>query len=214
MARGYQQGRPQQRKGNQVKYFFVDTECTGVDPKKNGVIQIAGRIVINGKVVERFDIRAKPFPDDVIEDEALAVNGITREQMETFQAPREAYRQLTAILSRHCDKFKRSDKFHFVGYFGDFDANMIRSWFEKNNDVYFGSWFWSPILDVAKLAGVRLMEKRHQMINFKLLTVATWLGLDVDPTKAHDADYDIDLTMRVFKLCIQDLAFLEVQMET
>lgn len=196
-----------------MKFCFIDTETTGTNPKENGLVQLAGRLVVNGKVVDEFNINSAPFSTDVIEERALEVTGLTREIIQAYPHPRESYLDFTKKLGRHCDKYKRSDKFQFVGYYGDFDHGMVRSWFEKNEDTYFGSWFWNPVLDVAKLAGIRLMEKRHQMQDFKLMTVAKFLGIEVDPSKAHYAMYDIDVTMRIFKQLTQDLGFLETKLE-
>jgi hypothetical protein len=48
----------------------------------------------------------------------------------------------------------------------------------------------------------RLMSRRPAMSNFKLLTVAKVLGLDVDGEKVHDAKYDIALTMEMYRRLI------------
>lgn len=194
-----------------MKFCFIDTETSGTDKEKSAMLQLAGKIVIDGKVVETFDIKSAPFEGDIIEPKALEVNGLTEMLIRANQSPGPAYRQFLGILGKHCDKYDRTDKFQFVGFNADFDADMIRSWFAKNNDVYFGSWFWWPVLDVAKLAALRLMEQRHTMANFKLLTVAHALGLDVEEAKAHDASYDIDLTMRVFDTCIQGLTVTKLE---
>lgn len=196
-----------------MKYCFIDTETSGTDKQKSALLQMAGKLVIDGKIVETFDIKSAPFTNDVIQEEALVVNGLTEMIIRSYPPPAEAYRQFSKMLGGHCDKFKRSDKFQFVGFNGDFDADMVRSWFEKNNDTYFGSWFWWPVLDVGKLAAIRLMEKRHHMANFKLLTVCDFMGLEVDPNKAHDAMYDIELTMRLFEVCTRDLAYIETKLE-
>ena len=38
------------------------------------------------------------------------------------------------------------------------------------------------------------------MTNFQQKTVAKVLGIDVDETKLHDAEYDIDICMQIFDL--------------
>ena len=38
------------------------------------------------------------------------------------------------------------------------------------------------------------------MENFQLKTVAKFLGVEVDETKLHDAEYDIYLTIEIFKI--------------
>ena len=101
-------------------------------------------------------------------------------------------------MGKYIEKFDRNDKFHFIAYNANFDDNFMRSFFKKNNDNYYGSWFYWPPLDVANLAGAYLANSRSKMINFKLMTVANFLGFEADSGKAHDALYDIETTIKVF----------------
>jgi DNA polymerase-3 subunit epsilon len=188
-----------------VKHIIIDCETTGVDHKRHGLVQIAGSIFRDGKFVERFNFKLAPYPNDQIDQEALDANGLTREQLATFEPPRSVYQKVQTLLGRHVKKYDRGDKFHFVGYNGNFDADHIREFFVKNGDSYFGSWFWYPILDVSKLAGIRLQYRRHEMANFQLMTVAKFLGIEVDPAKAHDAEYDVRITGEMFNLLCADL---------
>jgi hypothetical protein len=96
-------------------------------------------------------------------------------------------------------------KFHFVAYNAVFDAKHLRAWFEKNNDVYFGSWFFHPPIDVMGLAAVVLMNKRSSLPDFKLVTVAKVLGVKVDETKLHDAAYDIRLTREMYQILLEKI---------
>jgi DNA polymerase-3 subunit epsilon len=79
-----------------------------------------------------------------------------------------------------------------------FDAQFLRGMFLQNNDVYFGSWFWSVPIDVIILAQNLLIEERSKMENFKQGTVAKYLGIDVDDTKLHDALYDIEICYKIY----------------
>ena len=64
-----------------MKLLFFDLETTGTNPGKHGIHQISGQIVIDGIVKESFDFHVHPNPKAIIEDEALAVAGVTREQI-------------------------------------------------------------------------------------------------------------------------------------
>lgn len=196
-----------------MKFCFIDTETTGTDRQKHALIQFAGEIVINGKIVDQFNITSAPFPGDVIDQEALDVNGLTEMIIRAYQLPKEAYKEFLNLLAKYCDRYNKEDKMHFVGWNSDFDAAFVREFFEKNGDPYFGSWFWYPILDVSKLAGLQLAPRRHQMVNFKLTQVARFLNIKVDESKAHDAMYDIELTMKIFLFLTQKLSNLDLQME-
>lgn len=179
------------------KLCFIDTETTGTEPKVHGLIQLAGLIVIDDAEVASFNYHIAPFEADVIEDSALVVNKISREELATFVKPRLVYDAIQSILTRHVDKFNKQDKLFFVGYNARFDADFVRAFFEKCGDTYFGSWFWFPPIDVMNLAAVRMMEDRATMANFKLATVADALGLK-SKGALHDALTDIRLTQQIF----------------
>ena len=64
-----------------MKIFYFDLETTGVKFWKNGIHQISGAIEIDGEIKEEFDYHVQPYERAEIEDEALAVGGVTREQI-------------------------------------------------------------------------------------------------------------------------------------
>jgi len=182
-----------------MKIVYIDVETTGIECPECGLVQLAGAIEVDGALAERFDFHIRPFPGDAISDEALAVNGLTREDLDGYQDPADAFRGFLALLGKYIDRYDRTDKFHMVGYNAMFDSDHLRAWFEKNKDRYFGSWFWHPPLDVMGMAALVLMKNRHTMSNFRLPTVAGALGFDADQTRMHDAGYDIFLTRELFQ---------------
>ena len=184
-----------------MKLFFYDLETTGLNPGKNGIHQISGMIVIDGEVKEKFDFKVQPNPKAIIEDEALAVAGVTREQVLAYEPMQNVYQKIVAMLGKYVSKFDKKDKFFLVGYNNaSFDNNFFRGFFLQNGDKYFGSWFWSNCFDVMVLATPYLAERRADMANFKLSTVAGTLGIKVEEDKLHDAMYDIYLTKAIFDI--------------
>jgi len=181
-----------------MKIIYIDVETTGIPFPESGLVQLAGAIEIDGEVQRHFNFRMRPFPGDLVSDEALALNGLTLADLETYEDPATVFEQFDTMLGEYIDRYDREDKFHFVGYNTQFDADHLRTWFEKNNDQFFGSWFWHPPVDVMALAAMVLMPNRAALNNFRLPTVATMLGLAVDEDKTHDALYDIDLTRELF----------------
>ena len=184
-----------------MKLLVFDLETTGTDPGRNGIHQISGQVVIDGIVKESFDFHVQPNPKAAIEDEALAVAGVTREQIAKYPAMGTVYRQFVAMLGKYVDKYNSKDKFFLVGYNNAaFDNQFLRGFFLQNNDKFFGSWFWANSIDVMVLATVYLANKRTEMENFKLSTVAATLGVQVDGDSLHNAMYDIELTKAVFDI--------------
>lgn len=184
-----------------MKLFFFDLETTGINPGRNGIHQISGEIVIDGETKECFNFHVCPNPKATIEPQALAVSGVTKEQILAYPSMGSIHAKLTAILEKYVDKFDKKDKFFLVGYNNaSFDNQFLRGFFLQNGDNYFGSWFWSNSIDVMVLATAYLAEKRPQMVDFKLATVAGFLGVNVDSSSLHDADYDIQLTKAIYEI--------------
>jgi len=185
---------------NSEKLFFYDLETTGLNPARHGVHQISGIITINGEVKEKIDLKVRPNPKAAIEQPALDVGNVTREQILAYPKMDVVFSELTAILSKYVDKFNKQDKLHLVGYnIMGFDNDFFRGFWIQNGDKYFGSMFWSDSIDVMALASNEFRDSRSEMANFKLATVAEKCGIHVDETKLHDASYDIYLTMEIFK---------------
>lgn len=182
-----------------MKLLFFDLETTGVNFWKHGIHQIAGCIEIDGELKENFNFSVAPHPSAKIEPEALQVGNVTEEQIRAYPSMQSVHQQFLKMLGRYVDKFNKKDKFFLVGYNNaGFDNQFLRAWFTQNNDQYFGSWFWSNTIDTFILATVMLMEKRADMVDFKLKTVAAALGIQVDESRLHDASYDIALTRAIY----------------
>lgn len=185
-----------------TKLMLVDTETTGLDPKAHGVVQIAmlaaecrGREIIACGDVQTWNVA--PFPTDAISPEAMDVHGLTEAQVRAYDPPRAVFGRVNAYLAERVDKYIKSDKYVMVAYNAPFDAQVLREWWGKCGDRYFGSWFWAPALDVMTLAMGALMHERAQLMNFKLGTVAAYLG--VPAGQAHDAGGDVMTALGVLR---------------
>lgn len=183
-----------------AKLFYFDLETTGVKHWKNGIHQIAGVIEIDGVEKEKFELKIQPNPLSLIEDEALAIASVTREDINTYMTFKDGYIELIRILSKYIDKYNKQDKFFLVGYNNaSFDNQFLRAFFVQNGDNYFGSLFWSSPIDVFVLASEKLMNERHLMTDFQQGTVAKYLGIHVDENRLHDAVYDVEIMIEIYK---------------
>lgn len=183
-----------------MKLFYYDIETTGLSFWKHGIHQISFIIEIDGAVKEKMDYKVRPNPAALIEDEALTVAGVTRGQISKYFEMKMVHRILCEVMAKYVDKFDKTDKFFLVGYNNaSFDNAFFRAWFKQCGDDYFGSWFWSSSIDVMVLASQYLITERHLMENFKQSTVAKHIGIEVDESRLHDALYDVELMMKIYK---------------
>lgn len=183
------------------KILFVDTETTGLDPKINGIHQIAAQIVIDGKMEMEFDYKFRPLDHEVVEKQALEKSNLTIEEvMARPLSSREVYKKVDETLATFVSRFDKNDKMVISGYNCNFDAQFLNEWFAKNNNKYFfGLCHGGAYLDGLVMA-LMLEIKCGKKLFFpdrKLGTVAETLGIRLDG--AHDALNDIRATREVIK---------------
>lgn len=179
-----------------MKEFWCDLETTGVNPRVHGIWQIAF-IIVDGSDRIESSYTLQNLPADKIDTRALELGGITKEQLSKFKKPRLVFEDIKIELKKFVNPYNKQDKFHFYGYNSSFDANFLRQFWHKMEDKFYGSWFWTPPIDVMSLAAYHLRERRNSMLDFKLNTVAKTIGIDIDDSKTHDALYDIQITREI-----------------
>lgn len=182
-----------------VKLCYIDTETTGLDAKRHGIIQLAAIMEIDGEEVSTFSEKMRPASSCSADPSALEISGNTVEMIKAYRPEAEVYRDFVEWLGRFVGKFDRLDKAFFCGYNSSFDVEFVRAFFDRNGDKYFGSWFWSGSVDVMGAALWSLRDQRPMLENFKLGTVAKRvLGTRFAELTAdaglHDALADIRLT--------------------
>lgn len=170
-----------------MKLFVFDTETTGLDETRHGLIQIAGYAINGDSVVGSINIFSDLFYRDEISQSALDVNGFTKEQIEGFQEPREAQNVLIEFLERHIDVGNPKDKLIPVGWNVSFDINFLKAWFKKRSQVY-ETWFDYHSVDVASLAIQPMLYRNDCDVVFPSQSaVAEKLGIGYLVGKKHTA---------------------------
>ena len=184
-----------------TKVLWFDTETTGTDPLKHAIIQIAMVVEIEGKVYEEKTINIGPG-DAEIEDEALAVNRTSRDDLAGYQSPVHGLQEIREVFGRHVDRYDKNDKFTVGGHNVKFDVDFLRAFFERNaypEPSYFGSWFNGRRLDTLELATwlqhVGILGA--SLPNLKLGTLAKYLGVKFSGSGAHDALSDIKANVEI-----------------
>jgi DNA polymerase III alpha subunit (gram-positive type) len=185
------------------KIFFYDLETTGLHPDCC-IHQISGKIyeIETDSVLETFNFHVRPHIGARIEKEAMELCGLTLERLQGYPHGDQAYKALVCLICRHIERYNPDSKMYLGGYnISSFDNDFFKDFFSGFGDNYFGSYFHqSPVMDVYHLAALPLAIRRRYMPNFKLATVAGFLGVKVDSEALHEASYDVDLTIQCFRI--------------
>ena len=184
------------------KVGWLDTETTGAHPEKHDIVQVAFLIEIDGNIqgTEKFNVQ--PTNWENIEDSALEVNNLTRNDLRKFDPPEVGFRKITAFLSNYVDKYDSSDKLIPAGQNVGFDIDFLHNFWKKQNDTYFGSYFeWFP-LDLLALCRYAAYRSGTAPKNYRLATLAKFYDVPI-PENLHDSLADIKLTRRVWNVVNQ-----------
>ena len=177
------------------KIFWFDVETTGLDPYKNALIEIAFIIEQDKKILEEGNFLVAPSSKDHIDSRALEVNGRTLVEIGKFPSAYVIHKQLLERLSNHIDKFNKFDKLIQGAYNAAFDDSFLRSFFHKQDDKYYGSWFYSCRIDVMTLVAEFVAKGSVTLKDFKLATLCAHFGIEL---KAHEAISDVRATRELY----------------
>ncbi len=183
------------------KVLYFDTETTGLDAGKYGIIQLAALMEIGGEIVETFNMKFQPHEGALVNPEALKVSGTDPEELKTRTSSSDAYREFLKFLDRHIAKFDKTDKAYPAGYNVTFDMQFLEAWFRHHGNQYgTGSYQNWKMLDPLPLLRVWDFLGTIALPDYKLQTVCTAYGIALE---AHDALSDIlatrELLGRVMK---------------
>lgn len=188
--------------------IFFDLETSGLDPEENEIIQIAALAEgPSGEILGRFN-RKVEFDLDLADDQALEINhydesvwekeAISRENLcRDFYAFLQPYRSLT----RYARLGKPYQVCQLVGYNSEkFDIAFLNNHFKE-----FAKFLPCDLrtLDVMQLALWTGYRKQWDIANYKLATVAAYLGISV-PGDLHDAEVDVVLTRLIMHKLLEE----------
>lgn len=187
------------------KVLYLDTETTGLTTN-SAIIQIAGIIEIDGVVKEEFNIKCRPHENAEVSKDALEVTKLTLEEINKYQAPEDALKELETIFAKYCDKYNREDKFILVGHNVKFDLKMLNSFFIRLGNNYLGSWIsFKKIFDtLAVIQAMQIIKIIPEMENNKLGTLSEYFKIELGDN-AHDALADIKATRKLSKIIAKTL---------
>ena len=179
-----------------MKILWLDTETTGLDCNKHGIVQLAMIIDIDNKVVDKKTFLMNPT-DRLMDKKALEVNGYNEEQIKKFTPWNKVHDEVISFLSLYVNKFDKKDKFILAGQNVGFDNNFMKAWFESCEDKYWYSWVQSgAFIDTFfMLTFLQWCGKIPLLENRKNETICK--HFDIDLTNAHDDMADIEATRAV-----------------
>ena len=172
--------------------FWFDTETGGLNAGTNPILTLAGMVEVNGEIKEEFYFKMKPLPGQIINEQALAVNKITREEIQTFEDPHVVLNKLNMIMGKYSSRYNKMSP---GGHNVDFDMKMLQAFYKGCGNNYLHNFLDYHKIDTMTLA-VLLKKKGYINVpNVKLGTLTQYYNIPLD---AHNAQNDIRATKKLW----------------
>lgn len=185
------------------KILWLDTETSGTDALIHSIIDIAGIIDIDGKVVEQFDFKVRPHLDFEIDEATCAIHGYSVSDMISFPDIPYVHSALKKLWEKYVDKFNKEDKFLIGGQNCKFDLSFLSQFFVRQKDVFLGSY-----IDYRKRVELYDITNAMRSLGFiksdslSLAPLCKEFCIDLN---AHNALSDITATRELYYTIINNL---------
>lgn len=182
------------------KILYLDTETTGLNPKVHDVVQIAGIVEINGRMIKEFSFHCQPFDFSTIQPTALKVNKLTMQDLKSFDPPIVAVAKFIACISEYVDRYEPSDKFVIAAHNSQFDYNFVKNWWQKaETKIPFHSFFSKNTIDTLAISKTLIENGYIGTKSAKLESLAGHYNLSYGERGAHDALADTRVMRDLYK---------------
>lgn len=176
-----------------MKNLFIDVETTGLDLDRNCVIQVACAYYSDRKLVTSFEGKFPIKETDIVDLGALQINKFNYQELFNFQS---SLNELVEFLLKLPQD--REDPIIFSGHNISFDIAALKKLLKKNNIEGVDRLFSYRIVDTSTLGEFLRHTGVIKLSRMSLANLAKALGIEVDETKTHKADYDVDLTAQCY----------------
>jgi DNA polymerase-3 subunit epsilon len=167
----------------QDEYVVLDTETTGLNPKKDEILSIGAVLVRDGKIItsESFEIFIKPTFK--INEESIKIHHIRPIDIENGVPINEALEKLLFFIQNR----------PIVGYYISFDIAILSTYLKK----YIGIKLPNESIELSSMYYKRHRKKSaHEFVDLKFDTIME--VLDLPTLGKHDALNDAIMSAMMF----------------
>lgn len=165
------------------EYIVLDTETTGLNPKKDEILSIGAVRVRDDKIItsESFEIFIKPVQD--ISHESITVHHIRPSDIENGTSINQALEELLFFVGN----------LPIVGYYISFDINILNTYLKR----FIGSTLHNEAIELSSMYYKRYRKKSaHEFVDLKFDTIMD--RLDLPKLGQHDALNDAIMSAMMF----------------
>ncbi len=168
---------------NKNEYIVLDTETTGLNPKKDEILSIGAVKIKDDKIItsKSFEIFIRPLQD--ISAESIKIHHITPSDLENGATIDEALEELLFFIGN----------LPIVGYYISFDINILNTYLKD----FIGITLSNEAIEISSMYYKRYRKhSAHEFVDLKFDTIMN--NLDLPRLGQHDALNDAIMSAMIF----------------
>lgn len=189
--------------------FVLDTETGGLDPESDSLMEVAGVVIQNGRVVAKYSSLVKPNDGKVVcNDFARKIHQISDEMVLTKgKSPAQIANDLAQISNKYFD----GKPMIICGHNVHFDVNFVKKMFKNANveNLSYDKVFSRNVLDTATMALILKTANRLPFERTSLDNILKFYNINAPEKERHTALGDALMTAKAFVLLYNDLVYKE-----
>lgn len=165
------------------EYVVLDTETTGLNPKKDEILSIGAVKVKDNKIIssESFEIFIKPIQD--INHESIKIHHIVPSDLENGVTIDDALEKLLYFIGN----------LPIVGYYISFDIKILNTYLKD----FIGTSLHNEAIELSSMYYKRYRKKSaHEFVDLKFDTIMK--NLNIPMLGKHDALNDAIMSAMIF----------------
>ena len=171
-----------------MKYIVIDTETTGLDPKRHELLSLGAIVMIDGVITEQIEIKIKPKNIDSANTEALQINGYTEYRWKNAIEGEHAVTIIKHLFLCHLDAL-------LVGHNVNFDIKFLKAFADE---YYEEITFPSRYIDTRDVCRANLAP--YGCSSMSLDNICLFLGWK--RRKAHTALSDCEDCIKILRCMV------------
>lgn len=176
------------KKIEEIEFVVFDLETTGLKASDEQIIEIAASKIKSGIEIEKFHKFIKLYKQDSLEPFTVKLTNITDALLE------ERGENISDVMAEFNEFI---DGCVLVAQNAKFDMSFLIDYSLKENNAVFSPYH----LDTIKIAKYLRPEEK----SYKLSVLTEMFGVEYDADAHHRADYDVEITTKVFLKQLQEL---------
>lgn len=175
--------------------MILGLATTGLDSKNDDIVKISYKIIDDySDTIEQGSLDARPRDSYLLygDEEALLYNGLTREELKSYEDPEEVGFKLLRMIK----KYSKQSKLRIVGYNLHFDYPFLERFMKIHCGVNLSD-FVEYGIDLAKVVPFYEFCKGIRFKSRKFISVLDYFGITFNP---KDVTSKVECVERLFEI--------------